>query len=302
MRWEKIGRIIDPDPSLEWNRTHAMMPTPDHVSGDVFRIYFSGRDDRNVSHIGAVTVDITRPQRILERTAQPLLRPGELGCFDDNGVTPSCVVNADGRKLLYYVGWKPRSTTRMSVVAGLAESTDAGATFRRATRAPILHRTDKEPHSIMTAPFVLREEGRWRMWYVSGFEWGQPDPPRYNINPAESADGIHWEQRAHIAIDSRDERESALARPCVLREGGRYRMWYSYKDGGADYTIGYAESSDGLAWERMDQAAGISRSAQGWDSKMIEYGFVFAHRGRKYMLYNGNNYGANGAGLAVLDE
>src|SRR5574341_2484043 len=84
----------------------------------------------------------------------------------------------------------------------------------------------------------------------------------------------------HLSRDitySRDKRESALARPSVLRDGKTYRMWYSYKDAGADYTIGYAESPDGLTWTRLDHAAGISRSAEGWDSEMIEYGFVFAH-------------------------
>lgn len=302
MRWEKLGRVITPGTSLGWNLTHVMMPTPDHLGGDLYRVYFSGRDARNVSHIGAVTIDVSRPTRILDRTDAPVLSPGELGSFDDNGVTPSCLVNAGGCKYLYYVGWKPRSTTRMSVVAGLAQSIDGGASFRRASRAPILHATDKEPYAILTAPSVLKDGEKWRMWYVSGIGWVNPDLPRYNIKYAESSDGVRWEQNAHVAIDSRDERESALARPCVLKERDRYRMWYSYKDAGAAYSIGYAESADGLQWMRMDDAAGISRSATGWDSEMIEYGFVFPHEGQKFMLYNGNNYGANGAGLAVLAE
>jgi predicted GH43/DUF377 family glycosyl hydrolase len=300
MQWEKLGRIIVPDASLRWHQTHAMMPTPSHIESDLFRIYFSGRDSKNISHIGAVVLDINRPHRILDKTIEPVLGPGELGCFDDNGVTPSCAVNLGDRTYLYYVGWKPRSTTRMSVVAGLAESFDGGQTFRRVSRAPILRRTDQEPHGIMTAPCVLREGDRWRMWYVSGVEWVHPDLPRYNIKYAESKDGISWEQNAMVAIDSRDERESALARPCVIRDGNRYKMWYSHKDAGADYTIGYAESIDGLQWERMDHVAGIARSSQGWDSEMIEYGFVLKHADAMYMFYNGNNYGANGAGIAVL--
>jgi hypothetical protein len=35
---------------------------------------------------------------------------------------------------------------------------------------------------------------------------------------------------------------------------------------------------------------------------MIEYPFVFDHDGHRYMLYNGNEYGKSGFGLAVLDN
>ena len=79
-------------------------------------------------------------------------------------------------------------------------------------------------------------------------------------------------------------------------------MWYSFKYAGANYVMGYAESPDGVTWTRMDDQVGISRSATGWDSKMIEYGAVFSHRGNKYMLFNGNGYGTSGAGLAILHD
>ena len=79
-------------------------------------------------------------------------------------------------------------------------------------------------------------------------------------------------------------------------------MWYSYKITPATYRIGYAESVDGISWQRMDEKAGIDVSEAGWDSEMIEYAFVFNHKDHKYMLYNGNGYGDTGIGLAVLEE
>jgi hypothetical protein len=75
-------------------------------------------------------------------------------------------------------------------------------------------------------------------------------------------------------------------------------MWYSYR--GKRYRIGYAESSDGLHWIRKDNETGIHVSRSGWDSKMIEYPFVFDHQGSRYLLYNGNDYGKTGIGLALL--
>ena len=43
----------------------------------------------------------------------------------------------------------------------------------------------------------------------------------------------------------------------------------------------------------------IDVSPGGWDGEMIGYPCVFEHRGRRYMLYNGNRYGATGFGAAI---
>jgi hypothetical protein len=66
------------------------------------------------------------------------------------------------------------------------------------------------------------------------------------------------------------------------------------------YRFGYAESSDGIRWERMDERVGIERSASGWDSEMIEYCWLQQHRGETYLLYNGNGFGQSGFGIARL--
>lgn len=279
--------------------SHAMVPTADHVRGDVYRIYFSGRDRKNRSLISYAEIDLKDPQRILNYSPEPVLGLGALGCFDDNGVTPSWIVNVDGRKFLYYIGWNRGSTVRMHLVAGLAVSDDGGESFTRVWRVPVIDRTDLEPLTLNTGPCVLFEEGRWRMWYVSGVEWVHADLPRYNIKYAESRDGLHWDRTGHVCIDFASPDEVALARPCVVADGDRYRMWFSHKNVKTTYRIGYAESSDGLTWERFDGASGIDVSPTGWDSEMIEYGYVFVHKGTRYMLYNGNNYGADGIGLAV---
>jgi hypothetical protein len=88
-----------------------------------------------------------------------------------------------------------------------------------------------------------------------------------------------------------------------------YQMWYCYRgsldyrtDPRTAYRIGYAESEDGVRWERKDDEVGIDRSDSGWDSVMLAYPYVYEHRGRKYMLYNGNGFGETGIGYAVLEE
>lgn len=302
MRWVKKGLIFHPRGQSDWVVTHAMCPTPDRIGESLYRIYFSGRDSFNRSLVGYVEVDINRPSEILYLSEAPVLGLGELGTFDDNGVTPTGIVNHDGKKYMYYVGWNKGSTVRMGEVAGLAISTDGGKEFRRASRAPILERTDKEPFSILAAPYVLIDGGKWRMWYVSGVEWVHKDFIRYNIKYAESKDGITWERDGLVCIDFKSHAEHAIARPCVIKDGSLYKMWYSYKVGTETYRIGFAESEDGLTWERKDREEGINVSDFGWDSEMIAYPYVFEHNGKKHLLYNGNGYGKTGFGLAVADR
>ena len=296
IRWRKRGLIIRPDPRRWWMRTHAMLPTPAPLGDGLYRIYFSGRNDRNQSHIGWALIDIAEPERVLDVSVEPVLAPGALGCFDDNGVSPSCVVKVDGRTFLYYIGWNPRSTVRMSLFGGLAISDDDGKTFERWSRAPIIERCRTDPY-LNTAPFVLPGAAEWRMYYVSGVGWDDPDTPRYNIKTAVSDDGRHWRRDGRVCIDFAAPAEKALARPYVLRENGVYKMWFAHK--GRAYRLGYAESEDGVTWHRRDELAGIDVSNEGFDSDMIEYAAVVSHDGAKFMFYNGNDYGRDGIALAV---
>lgn len=274
-----------------------MVPTPDKLDGSLVRLYFSGRDEHNRSHIGYAVIDLERPGDLIELALEPLLSPGELGCFDDNGVTPSCLIRDADRQLLYYIGWNPGSTVRVHLFGGLAISSDGAGTFERVSRAPIIERTAVDPF-LNTAPFVIRDDA-WRMYYVSGVGWLDRDLPRYNIKIGVSQDGVTWARDGRVCIDFADPSEHALARPFVIRDGDLYRMWFSYK--GEAYRIGYAESGDGLDWDRVDDRGGLSPSQDGWDSEMVEYGAVVPYGGAWHMFYNGNAYGRDGIGLAIAE-
>ena len=142
------------------------------------------------------------------------------------------------------LGWNPRATTRFSFYSGLAISRDGGNLFTRYSRAPILERTDREPF-VNASPMVIRDGKLWRMYYVSGEGWIHPDLPRYNIKYAESDDGRRWRRDGHACVDFASPGEHALARPCVVKDGRVYRMWFAFKGANYDlqhnYRIGYAE-------------------------------------------------------------
>ena len=83
--------------------------------------------------------------------------------------------------------------------------------------------------------------------------------------------------------------------PMVVREGGRYRMWYSGsdRDGNEFHRIGYAESKDGVSWERLDEPVLSPSDPEGYFSVPAVLrdagGEVLRQDGRLMMWITGHN-------------
>jgi len=170
------------------------------------------------------------------------------------------------------------------------------------SRTPILDRTEGELF-FRTAPFVLKDGGQWRMWYIGGSGWrniGGRLQPLYSLRHTRSEDGILWDRPSiECLTPNAASGEIVFGRPFIVESSGIYHMWYSIRRE-AGYVLGYATSSDGLAWERLDADVGIDRSDCGWDSEMICYAAVVPGEKRWLMFYNGNGYGRTGVGAAEL--
>jgi hypothetical protein len=311
MRWQKKGLIFSVNNNFDWMQSHAQTPIVDKINEDTLRIYFATRDSQNRSATTFIEVDADNPEKIKYIHDKPLLEPGELGCFDDCGAMPSYIVNYNKLKYLYYIGWNTCITVPFRVSIGLAVSTDNGKTFERMFKGPVMDRTFSEPY-FCTAPTVIIENNKWRMWYSSCTKWqifNEKAESFYHIKYCESDDGINWQRKGTVAIDFQDENEAGIVRPAIIKTKNTYQMWYSYRnlqnyrtDKQTAYRIGFAESTDGINWTRHDSKAGISLSETGWDSVMQSYPYIYRHRGKLFMIYNGNGFGQSGFGYAVSDE
>jgi hypothetical protein len=300
LSFRKLGRLLDAPPPLEWAASHASVPIVSSEDDGTHRLLFSSRDADGRSHVGAAVLDVDA-ERVTGYDPEPLLSPGVLGTFDDHGAMGSCLVRRDGWDYLYYIGWTLGVTVPFYTFIGCALREAGTGPFSRISEGPILGRGPLDPF-FTTAPWVLVEDGVWRTWYATGTGWddfagAQRPLHHYHIRYAESDDGLTWRRDGRVCIDYVDGEEFALTRPCVVRDGDLYRMWYSRR--GHAYRIGYAESGDGLEWTRRDEEVGIDASPDGWDSEMVEYPFVFDAEGRRFLVYNGNGYGETGIGWAV---
>jgi len=305
--WKKLGKIFEVNKNYDWMYSHASCPFVFQIDNNKFRIFFSTRDRRGFSHGAWIDVDMRQPFKILAISERPIIVPDEPGYFGDAGIVPFQILKTKNKYFMYYSGWTLKKTVPFDFYIGLAISTDNFDNFKKYSNVPILDRTHEEPF-LIGAPWVIFEDYIYKMWYISGDKWEicfeNNLKHYYSIKYAESKDGIYWYKRGIKCIKYENEFEYAFARPMVIHEKCVYKMWYSFraqKDIDT-YRIGYAESNDGINWTRKDDEVGMDVSETGWDSEMICYPFIFDHKGKRYMLYNGNGYGKTGFGLAVLEE
>lgn len=304
--WEKLGKVFVPDGSIDGMVSHASVPFVADIQDDIAKIFFSSRNSAQMSSIFALDFDLIN-LKVISVDKNPVLTPGSLGAFDDSGVMGCCVLKDNNEYKLYYIGWNLGVSVPFRNSIGLAVSKD-NKSYERAFKGPIIDRVKKEPH-FCASNCVIKENGLYKIWYLSctGWKINESNQPvhRYHIKYAESKDGIDWNRNGVVAIDYKDEFEYAISVPRVIKDKDLYKMWFSSRGTKEipTYRIRYAESKDGINWIRKDSEVGIDVGCEGeWDSEMICYPFVFDHKGKRYMLYNGNDYGKTGFGLAVLEN
>ena len=313
-KWEKLGKLFDPRDQQDriWMHEFAQSPSV-LVYENRVRVYFCtrpkpGSDGMYLSYMAYIDLDRKNLLKVLNICKGPVLRLGEHGTFDEFGTNPISVIR-DGEEIrVYYAGWTRCESVPINGAIGIAISRDEGESFIRLGDGPVLSYSPDEPF-MLGSPRIRKFGGKWYLWYVSGKIWlkteGKPEPI-YKIRMAYSDDGVNWIKHGRDLLENRLGEHECQACPDVIYRDGRYHMFFSYryshnykcKEGG--YRIGYAFSDDMVNWQRRDEMAGMEVSETGWDSQMVNYPHVFMLDGGTYMLYQGNEMGRTGIGLAKL--
>lgn len=313
--WEKLGRVFEPQmvKNIWWMKHFAQAPSVLELS-DRIRVFFSTRPDPDangqyLSYLGYVDLDKADLFRIVDVSKRPVIELGNLGTFDEFGINPASVIKDKDEIRIYYAGWSRCESVTVNAAIGMAISKNSGVRFTRLGDGPVLSYSINEPF-VLGSPRVRRFGDKWYMWYVAGSKWvpndrGNPEPI-YKIRMAESIDGINWLKYGKDLISPVLGDQECQASPEVIEKGGLYHMFFSYrhnfdfKTKEKGYRIGYASSLDLKNWRRNDSFAGIDLSDDGWDSEMVSYPCIFNLQQTTYMLYQGNQIGRTGFGLAKL--
>ncbi len=137
-----------------------------------------------------------------------------------------------------------------------------------------------------SSPFVLKEGGTYKMWY-SGW-----NGTATSFGYAESEDGVNWTEYEHNPVLTSGPPGSwesyAIHTPRILKEGSIYRMWYLGGTGIINWSIGYAESIDGISWTKSPLNPIMQKGEEGeWDSNELLLGSVIRQGSLYKMWYTG---------------
>lgn len=298
VRWYKQGQVYAAQPLHEKLISHAANPLAIHLAGDVYRVYFSGRDATQRSSVGYLDLNV-ETGRVIYVHQEPVFEHGAVDSFYSHGVSIGNHYEHAGRRYILFMGWQcPTGEHWRGEIGRLILSAD-GTLQIDGTKAYMALDAD-DPVSLSYPCVVQAANGSYRMWYGSTHDWDAGNGEMLHvIKAATSNDGEQWHKWG-LALPFEIGRAQAFSRPTVFGDSqSGYDMWFSYRGApGITYRIGYASSEDGECWHWALEEAGIAPSASGWDSEMVEYPFVFRHNGKMIMLYNGNDYGRTGFGMA----
>ncbi len=300
MAWVKQGLIFLPQAERPYLNSHASNPLPKHLEKNTFRVFYNGRDKHNRSSISYFDFDIDAIE-VKSSKREVVCAYGEEDSCTSHGISNGCFLERDENIAILCMGWQIRGVEHWR---GDIVSIELNKTFDLGFSDPLpFLANDNITDSIsLSYPFILMDEGVYKMWYGSTISWDSPNGEMVHVlKYATSSDGKNW-TRHGVAVPYEIGVAQAFSRPTLLKDGSGYHMWFSYRGGnGVPYRIGYATSFNGVDWELKLDESGIDVSDSGWDSEMICYPYVFEHKGQRYMLYNGNDHGRTGIGLAIWE-
>jgi len=320
MKWKKLGQIFNPvtwDDGIErdWMKSHSQSVST-LIKDDCVRVYFACRPHREAgggmtSNTTWLDLDKNNLTQVLQVSDKPILPLGDIGSFDEHSIYPSSIIQIDNEVRFYYAGWYRCESVPFNCAIGLAISKDGGTTFEKQGLGPILGPSLNEPF-VISGPKIRKFGDKYTLYYLAGSKWvnykGKPEVI-YKLRMAFSDDGINWERHNQNIVEDILGENECQAGSDVFYKDGKYHMYFVYREGldfrhevGRGYKIGYAYSLDSIQWTRDDKKGGIGYSSEGWDSEMNHYPHVFNLNDKWYMLYNGNEFGKYGFGLAILED
>ena len=306
MHWKKKGFLYGAGvfDDIKWHKKYTMTPLPYLKDKETLRIYLTMCDESNVGRVGYIDVNPDNPAEIKSYSEKPVLDVGERGHFDEHGVIPTSLLREGDDLYLFYSAYQRLVGVPYAILSGLAVSKDNGDTFQKITKeVPLLERMEGEVFQ-RSAIEVMKQKDTYKMWYTGGLGWinnGVHEAPRYDLKYMETKNLLSWNGKPKTAMNLKDDDEYGLTMPQVFFEEGLYKMIYSVRSISKGYRIGYAESEDGIHFTRMDDKMVFEEANTQFDSEMMCFGKIYAHKDKVYMFYCGNRYGLGGMGYAELE-
>ena len=164
---------------------------------------------------------------------------------------------------------------------------------------PVFTQYDSQDSPIaITQPRVIFDNGIYKMWYLNLY-----NSAKSNIWYAESNNGINWHSVQNTPVlmpsDSGSWDDYSVAPGIVFKEGNNFKMYYNgYHDQYGKWNIGLAVSTDGIHWEKNNEAILVASDEeyQIGVSSVINFNQVY------YMFYSVRHYPYYNISLATSTD
>ena len=296
------------------------------TEGDTIYLFYAGDDASGRRQIRLATAPVSDPTNFSFQGI--VISNGEDGSFDYAWcVLPHVVKIKDGLYAMVYSGNCGHGHGLSQFPGmGIAWSEDL-RNWKKYENNPVLPPLDEkngEPQIGIAGGGLLKEDlpdGGWRLHL---YYTGMPTLSYDNVfldqqkatYHASSVDGIHWER--HGCVRARTtahdyENIASTGGPVIRDSDGLYRNWYSgIGTRWGVYSIPYAESEDGVHWNRgVRYGENLSLAPESrdvdelffrqnrWQDQSVSYPSVIRVGDTLRLYYCGNEYGVGGIGTAV---
>ena len=191
-KWHKKGLLLGPNIS---GYSHASHPAIVNVQDELFIVAFSARDENQKSHIFLAYAEVFGSDISIISEPKMVLKPGNPGHFDCDGLLSCCFVKHNSKYYLYYSGWQNLPNGLWICDTGRAIIDPKELTASREFSGPVLARDKNNPIFAAATSVYVDKNDVWHTWYNSGIRWEESDEgwkPTYGIHYAHSLDGIDW--------------------------------------------------------------------------------------------------------------
>lgn len=250
--------VLGRGPEGAWDASDVLNPSVVRWNGTLYNFY-SGFDGKTW-HTGLAT---SADGATWEKFGQnPILSPDAAG-WEGDYIAANGTAFHDGEQFLYWYHGGPRGAAQI----GLAASGD-GRTWKK-HGSPVLETGPQGSwdEAAVADPYLIRCGGVFYMYFLGQNRFGLQ-----RLGVARSEDGVHW-QKSHKnpVLDvgppgSFDE--NGLGEPAVFFAGQSYFMLYTGRNRDEGRRVGWAQSSNGVDWEKRPAAA-LLEGPDPWNAQVI---------------------------------
>lgn len=296
--WEKLGMVYSSSSNPPWGETHALVPTFGGVQGNVARIYVSFLDSAFRGRIGWLDLDFSHGEvHVLARSDQPIVEIAPTG-FASDGVGMGDVKVLDGTTYLFYVGFRRHDDVKFRAFSDIM--TLHGDRTHYPPIRPAFDSSRMGGSTIVGVHSVIRHQGLWFVFFARGHDFILLDGVEKPTYETCLAVGPSFDQLDVLAspIVSRDAARYRVGRPRVYRTPQGFEMMVTVGTILGSYYPEVYRSDDLLTWRHSEPFPIPLGAPDEFDSEQLCYPDRFSVNGIEYIVYNGNNMGLLGLGLA----